>query len=246
MIADAAARAGMVGAAARLRAAPLSLEAGRAAARPGRGFSSAWPPARCGLRVRVEGTPLRSDVLFAANHVSWLDIIAIGGGDRRAFVAKRRRRSWPVVGWLAEPQRHHLRRPPRPGQRSRPGRPAASRARGGPRGRVLSGRNDRRRRRVLPSARACSPRSSRRSPGSRSSRWRSITGRRRRDRLGRRGERVGQCQAHPVAARDDPGHAPLPRADRSGEAGDRKVLAAAARAEIVAALGASAARPDRL
>src|SRR3546814_2021161 len=32
-----------------------------------------------GARVRVIGTPLKRDVFFIANHVSWLDILALGG-----------------------------------------------------------------------------------------------------------------------------------------------------------------------
>jgi 1-acyl-sn-glycerol-3-phosphate acyltransferase len=54
-----------------------------------------------GMRVRVEGTPLASKVLFAANHVSWLDILAIGGVAPAIFVARDDVEDWPMVGWLA-------------------------------------------------------------------------------------------------------------------------------------------------
>lgn len=56
----------------------------------------------CGLRVRVEGTPLGGRVLFAANHVSWLDILVIGGAAPTAFIAKNEVERWPVIGWLAD------------------------------------------------------------------------------------------------------------------------------------------------
>ena len=60
-----------------------------------------WVGRSAGLRVRVRGTPLRSHVLFLANHSSWLDIMAIAGASGAAFVAKAEVRSWPVIGWLA-------------------------------------------------------------------------------------------------------------------------------------------------
>jgi 1-acyl-sn-glycerol-3-phosphate acyltransferase len=42
-----------------------------------------------------------SSVLFAANHISWLDIIAINAFRRVRFVAKAEVRQWPFIGWLA-------------------------------------------------------------------------------------------------------------------------------------------------
>ncbi len=54
-----------------------------------------------GLRVRVEGQPLARDVLFVANHISWLDILALGGATSAAFVSKDDVARWPVIGWLA-------------------------------------------------------------------------------------------------------------------------------------------------
>jgi len=62
----------------------------------------AYAARRCGLRVRIEGTPLPGRVLFAANHVSWLDILAIGGAARTAFVAKDEVEHWPMIGWIAD------------------------------------------------------------------------------------------------------------------------------------------------
>lgn len=57
---------------------------------------------RCGLVVHVEGKPLDGRVLFAANHVSWLDILGVGGAARTAFVAKDDVARWPAIGWMAD------------------------------------------------------------------------------------------------------------------------------------------------
>ncbi|WP_225421608.1 lysophospholipid acyltransferase family protein [Sphingomonas parva] len=54
-----------------------------------------------GMRVRVRGTPLTSHVLFAANHLSWLDIMLVAGASGAAFVSRDDVARWPVFGWLA-------------------------------------------------------------------------------------------------------------------------------------------------
>ena len=54
-----------------------------------------------GLRVRSEGAPLRQSVLYAANHISWLDILALGGAVPTRFIAKSEIERWPLIGWLA-------------------------------------------------------------------------------------------------------------------------------------------------
>jgi lyso-ornithine lipid O-acyltransferase len=56
----------------------------------------------CGMRVRVEGVPLTSRVLFAANHATWLDILALGGAAPAIFVSRDDLEHWSVVGWLAD------------------------------------------------------------------------------------------------------------------------------------------------
>ena len=61
----------------------------------------AYAAACCGVRVRVVGAPLRSKVLVVANHVSWLDILALGGAAPVNFVARGDVREWPVVGAAA-------------------------------------------------------------------------------------------------------------------------------------------------
>ena len=58
------------------------------------------------MRVRVVGTPVRDRaVLFVSNHVSWLDIVAIGSVQPVCFVAKIEVRKWPLVGITAVRQR---------------------------------------------------------------------------------------------------------------------------------------------
>ncbi|WP_225204734.1 lysophospholipid acyltransferase family protein [Novosphingobium huizhouense] len=55
-----------------------------------------------GARVRTHGTHLRRDVFFIANHVSWVDILALAGASGTAFVAKAELERAPVVGWLSK------------------------------------------------------------------------------------------------------------------------------------------------
>jgi 1-acyl-sn-glycerol-3-phosphate acyltransferase len=59
-----------------------------------------------GLRVRRIGEPARArPVLFAANHVSYLDITIFGSLIAGSFIAKREVARWPLFGWLAKLQR---------------------------------------------------------------------------------------------------------------------------------------------
>lgn len=55
----------------------------------------------CGAKVEVRGTFLKRDVFFVANHLSWIDILALAGASGTAFVAKAELAEAPVVGWLA-------------------------------------------------------------------------------------------------------------------------------------------------
>ena len=55
-----------------------------------------------GARVRVHGSPLRRDVFFVANHISWHDIPILAGITGSSFVAQDGVRDWPVIGWLAK------------------------------------------------------------------------------------------------------------------------------------------------
>lgn len=54
-----------------------------------------------GADVTIVGKPVESDVLYIANHVSWLDILVLAGKTGCAFVAKADMAPWPVIGWLA-------------------------------------------------------------------------------------------------------------------------------------------------
>jgi lyso-ornithine lipid O-acyltransferase len=60
-----------------------------------------WVGRAAGMRATVVGTPLRRDVLFLANHLSWLDILLVAGASGAAFVAKAEVAETPLVGWLA-------------------------------------------------------------------------------------------------------------------------------------------------
>lgn len=54
-----------------------------------------------GARVRVEGCRHTGDIFILANHVSWIDILALGGATGSAFVSKDDVARWPAIGWLA-------------------------------------------------------------------------------------------------------------------------------------------------
>ena len=72
------------------------------------GLSSPWPrlflrgsAIACGMDVQIIGPRRQTNVLYIANHVSWLDILVLAGRTGSAFVAKADMAPWPVVGWLA-------------------------------------------------------------------------------------------------------------------------------------------------
>ena len=54
-----------------------------------------------GLRIRVRGRVPRETSLWCCNHVSWLDIVALGAMGDFVFVSKSEVGNWPLVGWLA-------------------------------------------------------------------------------------------------------------------------------------------------
>ncbi|HEX5320948.1 MAG TPA: lysophospholipid acyltransferase family protein [Stellaceae bacterium] len=59
-----------------------------------------------GIHVRRIGEPTANrPALFASNHVSYLDITALGSILAGGFVAKAEVASWPLFGWLAKMQR---------------------------------------------------------------------------------------------------------------------------------------------
>lgn len=55
-----------------------------------------------GLRIRVRGKSPRETSLWCCNHVSWLDIVALGAVGEFVFVSKSEISGWPLVGWLAK------------------------------------------------------------------------------------------------------------------------------------------------
>ena len=76
--------------------------------------SSRWPrrflaaAARiAGARVTLVGEPLAARSLVLANHLSWLDILILGGATGTAFVSKAEVEKVPLIGWLAD-QNHTL------------------------------------------------------------------------------------------------------------------------------------------
>jgi 1-acyl-sn-glycerol-3-phosphate acyltransferase len=58
-----------------------------------------------GMRVTVVGSPARPPLLILSNHVSWLDITALGSVLPVSFIAKSEVAGWPVFGTLARLQR---------------------------------------------------------------------------------------------------------------------------------------------
>jgi lyso-ornithine lipid O-acyltransferase len=54
-----------------------------------------------GARTQSIGRPLKRNVIFIANHLSWMDIPILAGATGTAFVAKADLREVPLVGWLS-------------------------------------------------------------------------------------------------------------------------------------------------
>jgi 1-acyl-sn-glycerol-3-phosphate acyltransferase len=69
---------------------------------------SNWPPRFlrhaalvAGVRPAVEGAPLAPRSFVIANHISWLDILILGGWTGTAFIAKAELEGAPLLGWIA-------------------------------------------------------------------------------------------------------------------------------------------------
>lgn len=54
-----------------------------------------------GLRICVEGEVGPAPQLMVGNHISWLDILVLGGSAQTLFVSKADVKGWPVVSFLA-------------------------------------------------------------------------------------------------------------------------------------------------
>jgi len=85
----------------------------RLAERPVHGLARPWTQpitvwvcrrilAILGIAHVVEGTPMRGPGAVVANHVSWLDILALNARKRVYFVAKNEVARWPGIGFLAQ------------------------------------------------------------------------------------------------------------------------------------------------
>jgi len=64
------------------------------------GWWSARMLAVLGIRVQHSGSIGGGPVLLVANHISWLDILAINAVQPARFVSKADVRRWPLLGWL--------------------------------------------------------------------------------------------------------------------------------------------------
>jgi 1-acyl-sn-glycerol-3-phosphate acyltransferase len=53
-----------------------------------------------GVALRADGHPRPGPVLVVANHVSWLDILAVNAVRPARFVSKADVQQWPVLGWV--------------------------------------------------------------------------------------------------------------------------------------------------
>lgn len=53
-----------------------------------------------GIELRASGAMGAQPTLFVANHVSWIDILAINAVRPVRFVSKSDIRAWPLLGWL--------------------------------------------------------------------------------------------------------------------------------------------------
>ncbi|MDE2141369.1 MAG: 1-acyl-sn-glycerol-3-phosphate acyltransferase [Elusimicrobia bacterium] len=67
-------------------------------------FARGWSRIACrilALRVVRIGAPTRAPALWAANHVSWLEAVALQSVSPLGFVAKSEVARWPVIGRIA-------------------------------------------------------------------------------------------------------------------------------------------------
>ena len=53
-----------------------------------------------GIALHTTGEPRHGATLLVANHISWLDILAINAVHPARFVSKADVRGWPLLGWL--------------------------------------------------------------------------------------------------------------------------------------------------
>ncbi|CAG0975516.1 hypothetical protein ANRL3_01780 [Anaerolineae bacterium] len=78
---------------------------GRRASAANESIVTNWNRAVCrilNLRLHITGKPDPDARLWVANHISWLDIIALGSQLPCQFVAKGDVADWPVIGYIAK------------------------------------------------------------------------------------------------------------------------------------------------
>jgi 1-acyl-sn-glycerol-3-phosphate acyltransferase len=73
---------------------------------------SNWPPRFLkhgalivGARPRLDGAPLAPHSFVISNHISWLDIMILGGWAGTAFIAKAELEDTRLLGWIADQNR---------------------------------------------------------------------------------------------------------------------------------------------
>jgi 1-acyl-sn-glycerol-3-phosphate acyltransferase len=64
------------------------------------GWWSALMLRRLGITLHSSGRPQPGPLLLVANHISWLDILAIDAVQPARFVSKSDVRHWPLIGWM--------------------------------------------------------------------------------------------------------------------------------------------------
>ncbi len=56
-----------------------------------------------GVRLEVVGAPA-GGCLLVSNHISWLDVVALGAACAPDFLSKAEVRAWPLIGWMSAVQ----------------------------------------------------------------------------------------------------------------------------------------------
>ncbi|MCB9965957.1 MAG: 1-acyl-sn-glycerol-3-phosphate acyltransferase [Rhodospirillales bacterium] len=58
-----------------------------------------------GVKVKISGTPVQDrQIMYVSNHLSYLDVPAIGSYLKASFIAKQEVAGWPVFGFLSKLQ----------------------------------------------------------------------------------------------------------------------------------------------
>lgn len=73
--------------------------------REGSNAIQAWMKKSCTylrIHIHITGSPQDGPVLFAANHISWLDIVGLSASFPLVFVSKSDVNRWPIIGSLAK------------------------------------------------------------------------------------------------------------------------------------------------